>query len=323
MNNTPYDDAFRTLLNDSSKLILPLVNEVFGTDYDLTEEMILSNNEAFFIAEDDEEEERITDSSFQIRGIRYHIECQSTEDGSMVMRMFEYDVLTAMRDGETTDGAYRVRFPHSAVLYLRSTKNTPDALSVTIEVPGDSCTYQVPIVKVDRFSVEKIFDKELWFLIPFHIFTHEKELAKMEKDEEKLEQLAAEYQDITDRLTALTAADRLTAYDGQLILTMTRNVLKNLAQKHQRVTERMEKLMGGHVLNYEAKDIYNAGKQEGRVEGREEGRVEGRVEGREEGRVEGTELAKKIFKFYIDGKSNDEIAELCKIPIEKVENVLS
>lgn len=32
-SNTPYDDVFRTLLNDCSSLIIPVINEVFGEDY--------------------------------------------------------------------------------------------------------------------------------------------------------------------------------------------------------------------------------------------------------------------------------------------------
>ena len=31
--NTPYDDVFRTLLNDCSSLIIPVVNEIFHESY--------------------------------------------------------------------------------------------------------------------------------------------------------------------------------------------------------------------------------------------------------------------------------------------------
>ncbi len=31
--NTPYDDVFRTLVNDCSPLIIPVINEVFGEHY--------------------------------------------------------------------------------------------------------------------------------------------------------------------------------------------------------------------------------------------------------------------------------------------------
>lgn len=30
MTNTPYDDVFRTLLNDCTPLIIPVINDVFG-----------------------------------------------------------------------------------------------------------------------------------------------------------------------------------------------------------------------------------------------------------------------------------------------------
>ena len=33
ITNTPYDDVFRTLLNDCSSLIIPVINEVFGEEY--------------------------------------------------------------------------------------------------------------------------------------------------------------------------------------------------------------------------------------------------------------------------------------------------
>ncbi len=31
--NTPYDDTFRTLLQDCPELVVPLINELFGTNY--------------------------------------------------------------------------------------------------------------------------------------------------------------------------------------------------------------------------------------------------------------------------------------------------
>lgn len=33
ITSTPYDDVFRTLLNDCSSLIIPVINEVFGESY--------------------------------------------------------------------------------------------------------------------------------------------------------------------------------------------------------------------------------------------------------------------------------------------------
>ena len=33
LTNTPYDDVFRTLLNDCAALIIPVINEMFGEHY--------------------------------------------------------------------------------------------------------------------------------------------------------------------------------------------------------------------------------------------------------------------------------------------------
>lgn len=33
ITNTPYDDVFRTLLNDCSHLIIPVINEIFSENY--------------------------------------------------------------------------------------------------------------------------------------------------------------------------------------------------------------------------------------------------------------------------------------------------
>ena len=47
ISNTPYDDVFRTLLNDCSSLIIPVINEIFGENYSGKEKIIFSSNEHF------------------------------------------------------------------------------------------------------------------------------------------------------------------------------------------------------------------------------------------------------------------------------------
>ena len=47
---------------------------------------------------------------------------------------------------------------------------------------------------------------------------------------------------------------------------MSKKVLDALTVKYSRVQERVGKIMGGKILDYEAKDILNRGHAEGRVE---------------------------------------------------------
>ena len=135
--NTPYDDVFRTLLNDCPDLIIPVINNTFGTNFVMGRDKVTqNNNEFFFTGEDGSQDRMISDSHLTIGGRHFHIECQSTSDGNMVVRMFEYDVQIAMRHAEKKRARYTVKFPQSAVLYLRSTRNTPDYKEICIQVPG-------------------------------------------------------------------------------------------------------------------------------------------------------------------------------------------
>ena len=273
--NTPYDDVFRTLLNDCPSLIIPIVNEIFDEEYTGRERVELSQNELFFQQLNGEEGERITDSSFVIitskqRKKRYHLECQSTPDGSMVIRMFEYDVLVAIRNGEQSKEGMVVRFPKSAVLYLRHTKKTPDKLMIRIETPEGNVSYSVPILKVKLYNVEEIFEKNLLFLIPFYIFSYEKDFKRISGDKSRLEELRSEYAVIRQRLDDLCVKGEINEYTKQTIIKMTENVVNSLVRNYEAIQKGVTDVMGGKILEYEAKDILNRGKREGRAIGIEE-----------------------------------------------------
>ena len=95
---TPYDDSFRTLLTDCKRLIVPLVNEMFGENWQETENVELYQNEVFITTGADEK--RITDSNFTIgNSRRYHIECQSSVECFMTLRIFQFSSLIEFTSG--------------------------------------------------------------------------------------------------------------------------------------------------------------------------------------------------------------------------------
>lgn len=281
MQNTPYDDVFRTLLNDCSHLILPVLNEVFGESYRGDEEIIFSPNEHFLNRQDGEESERITDTSFKVLGTKekkYHWECQSRPDSSMLVRLFEYDAQIALDQGEITGDTLTVTFPHSAVLFLRSNEATPDEMTVEIRTPGTKASYRVPVMKSQNYTTDEIFEKKLLFLLPFHIFSFEKDFEACEKDPARLEILKREYAGITARLEKLLEQGEVNEYTKCTINDMSGKVLENIAQKYGNVKEGVKSVMGGRILDYEAKRIKKEGREEGKKEGLQEGKKEGQIE---------------------------------------------
>lgn len=268
--STPYDDVFRTLLNDCSHLIIPVINEVFGENYSGKEEILFFPNEHFQNRQGGTESEKITDTCFTIQGKepkKYHWECQSTPDHSMLVRFFEYDTQIALDDGEIKGEILTVTFPNSAVLYLRSHAATPDRLKIKMITPGGTVMYEIAVMKSRDYKIEEIFSKNLLFLIPFYIFTHEEKFGEYEQNEEKRNKLLKEYEEICNRLETLSEKGRINEYTKCTILDMSGKVLEHIAKKYGAVKKGVGSIMGGKILEYEAKTI----KEEGREEGREEG----------------------------------------------------
>jgi len=265
VSKTAYDDAFRTLLNDCSELIIPVVNEVFGEHYTGKEKIIFGVNEHFLSQEEYNVKKIITDSSFVIIGSdgiqkRYHIECQSTAD------VFEYDTQIALDSVNIVDDVLTVTFPNSAVIFLHHTGKTPNEMRIRMITPGGTTEYLVPVVKVQKYNLEEIFRKRLLFFIPFYIFSHEKQFPEYESNEVKLQKLCEEYIYIRTKLDDLQKAGEVSEFTKSAVCVTTNHVLALIAQKYQRVQKGVENVMRGKILDYEAKTIRNKGRAEGIAE---------------------------------------------------------
>lgn len=246
---TAYDDVFRTLLERCSKLIIPVLNEVFKTDYSMDEEVTLLSNEHFFTEADGSSGKRITDSCIKIRRKMYHLECESNPDSSIEIRMIEYDFHIALAQAECGTYEHVLTFPESAVLMLRHTNNTPDRLNIKIVLPDKSeAVYSIPTVKVQKYSKEELFDKELLFFIPYYILKFEKELDEIDRDKDKLKLLREEYADIYDRLRKLDLHKKVGPnYLYELVMLtirLTEHVARNKESVKKEVTD-----MGGKVID--------------------------------------------------------------------------
>ena len=258
-----YDGAFRTILNDCRKLIIPVINETFGETYTGQEEIQFFPNEHFINQQDEADKERITDTNFTVFGMtpkKYHIECESSlPDGRITIRLFEYDAQIALDDGEVTEETLTVTFPNTAVLYLRTYKKTSDKMKYVIITPGGTVQYDVPIMKVQKYSLDNIFEKHLLMLIPFYIFSHENSFQEYNSNEQKLAELKAEYQEILDRLDKLEQQGVIGAFDKRTIIELSGDVIKEIAQKYENVQKGVGDIMGGALIETEARRILNKG----------------------------------------------------------------
>ena len=269
-NNTIFDDVFRTMVEKMTSLLVPLINEVFHTSYPEDVKIVHLRNEHQL-----EDGELITDARLLIGDKVYHIECQSTDDTTMAIRMFEYDIAIALENRRRVGRKFWVEFPKSCVIYLRTTKNTPDVEEVEMKLPdGQVCEYRIPTVKVERYTKDSIFEKNLLMLLPFYVMRYEESAHTIGKDSEKLQRLLKEYESIQINLEKeLSIAGRSELYTdlNKLIVRISDYIFR----KEEKVRKGVDEVMGGKVLQLESERLLELGEARGKIIGKAEGKAEG------------------------------------------------
>ncbi len=241
---TPYDDAFKTMLEKFPQLIIPIINEQFGKNYALDEKV------EFFDKEIHEPEDKriVADSIFRIGKEFYHVECQSNPDNTIAIRILEYDFFISFRNPKRNEnGIYELKLPRSCVLYLRHNSETKDSMSVKVWLnEEESFVYTIPIIKVQAFTKEEIFQKNLFMLLPFYIMRYEKELEELSTNYEKMHILIAEYKGIVAKMNeAFHVKDDS---EGQRLCVELQIIMKKVSEYFFRNQKNVKSQIGGVIM---------------------------------------------------------------------------
>lgn len=123
------------------------------------------------------------------------------------------------------------------------------------------------MVKTQKYTIEEIFRKKLLFLLPFYIFVHEKNFADYEKNGEHLQKLQEELAEICLRLEEFVQAGEIGEFVRQSLTAMMKEVAEKIAANYEKVRKGVAAVMGGEILEYEAKTIWRDGRRSGIKEG--------------------------------------------------------
>lgn len=122
--------------------------------------------------------------------------------------------------------------------------------------------YDVPIMKVQTYSLDDIFEKGLLMLIPFYIFSDEKSFPEYNSNEQKLTELKAEYQKILERLDELERQGVIGAFDKRTIIELSCDVIKEIAQKYEKMQNGVGDMMSGALIETSARRLKNEAENE-------------------------------------------------------------
>lgn len=264
-SDKPFDRTFRTMAEKMPELLIPLINEVFGTDYPLDEEVVQLRNE-----HQKDKDSITTDSFIRIRNTMYHIECQSVNDNTMAIRMFEYDAMIAIENAVAKEkGIFKIFMPKSCVLYVRANETTPKDHRVIVVFPdGNEHTYQIPCIRCDEYSVEEIFTKKLLFFLPYYMARYQNLKAA---DNRKIQLLLDEVQDISDRLSAVAEDDQ----KKRLVMDLTKLIVQlsdYIFEKETTIKEGVENIMLNKPYMLESERLRKEGFTQGETKWRMEER---------------------------------------------------
>ena len=244
VHGTIFDDVFRTIAQKMPFLLIPLINEVFQTNYPEDIHFHQLRNEHY-----EKLGKIITDSILQIEDHTYHLECQSTLDGRMVIRMFEYDFSIALELAQKNNETFEIEFPQSCVLYIRNHRehSLPDYHEAIVKfADGQHILYRVPILRAQNYTVDSIFEKKLLILLPYHILRYESFLKNSGSNSKKLEQLLTDYQKISSALEQCTNDKKSTLYID--MITLIEEIADHIIPKDNKsVRERLGDIMGGII----------------------------------------------------------------------------
>lgn len=281
-----YDTTFRTLVYKCSSLVLPLLNETFSENYTGNEKIVFDQNEQMIevpeeaVKKESEEKnknsdaksekykERITDTNFTVladTNKNYHLECESKPySTNMLIRLYEYDTQLALRNSVTEGNTIRVKYPNTAVLYLRNISTIPDEMKMIIEVSEDTeIVRNVSVIKMKNYTPEEIIQKKLFILIPFYLFNYEKQFQECNDDPEKLEVILNDLRYLEKELNALVNNGDLDTVHLDVIENCTKLVSDQLAKNYDNVRKGVEDIMVGPIFDFPSTRIIEKSFEDG------------------------------------------------------------
>ena len=257
--STIFDDVFRTIAQKMPQLLIPLINEVFHTNYSEDTDFEQLRNEHY-----EKYGKIITDSIIRIGPHLYHIECQSERDADMAIRMFEYDISIALEHTSKTADIWEIEFPQSCVLYVRNHRHLPKYHTAIVKfADGQQVTYQVPIIHAQKYTVNALFEKQLLILLPYHILRYEHFLKSNKTNEKKVEQLLEDYRKINQLLMETAEKEKKSGLYQNMICVI-QEIADYIIPKDSEVRKGIGDIMGGNILTLPS-DYIEEGRKEGRL----------------------------------------------------------
>jgi len=236
------DEIMRLLFDMSKETLVNMVNGLFGETLDPALVDITKDNAKFV-----NEQLEIIEGDLFLRVFipgstkpnLFHIEFQTSEDGTMAIRVLKYDLTKAV-ENQNLNGKRILYMPKSLVIHIEEHKSIPDEYhTIIMFADGDTKEFTVPVLKYWQLSDEYLIKHNLFPLLPLQIFLLRAELDKLTKNKDiKAKQGAIlKARDIAERIAKeaaeLNEIGKLIDDDFKKVLKAINNLFEHLNTRYE------------------------------------------------------------------------------------------
>ncbi|AGF57784.1 hypothetical protein B0P06_003911 [Clostridium saccharoperbutylacetonicum] len=199
------DEVLKFLFSTSKKVLVNLLNGIFQENYSSDQvKLSVSNNEFVMDTFDTLRGDVFFDIlNSESDKISYHLEFQTRNDSTMVIRMFEYGLRKAKEQSRNNDDFRTIFFPKQKVIFFEENRNIMDIIKLKIVLPsGESFLYSVPVMKYWEYSDKKLLEDKMYPLLPLQLFNLRRELEqyKRKNDIKKINELSIKAKEIAEKI---------------------------------------------------------------------------------------------------------------------------
>ncbi len=314
------DEVLKFLFSTSNKVLVKLLNGIFDEKFDVDEvELTVSNNE---FVEDDLGILR-GDMFFDILNknhnkASYHIEFQTKNDNTMIVRMFEYGFKKGKEQLKNSkkfkEEIKTIYFPKQKVIFFEENKSIKNQLKLKIIFPDEQeIIYTVDVIKYWEYTDKELKEKKMYPLMPLQLFNLRKELEKAhnKNDLKKIKELSKKAKNLAEKLAKESAQlfeeDEILGEDFHKMLLAIQNLIEYLNRNYMK-DENIE-----NEVNKMTKTLYDP---EVEKRGIEKGIKQGIEQGREQG------IKSAIEKMLLKGMKETDVANILDTDISLVKEIL-
>lgn len=128
--------------------------------------------------------------------VSYHLEFQTRNGSTMVIRMFEYGLKKGKEQAGNKDDFKTIYFPKQKVIFFEENKNINDIIKLRILLSDDqSFIYSVPVMKYWEYTDKELLENKMYPLLPLQLFKLRKELefSRRKNDIDRIKELSIKF----------------------------------------------------------------------------------------------------------------------------------